>query len=643
MRFLATTTLLMGLLCLLPAASAEGWRSSGPWGGSATSIWVSPDQPSTVLAGSRNSIIFRSLDAGRTWSRLPFPRHFLGTVAAVASIPGDPKSYIAGLSLPSSPFAGVWYSQDAGATWKQAEGLAGISVEALAFWPRDPRRMVAGTRDGVWTSSNSGRSWTRISAPYNHELRGVTAVAIDPADSNIVYAGTTHLPWKTTDGGKNWSSIHDGMIDDSDVFSIFIDPSSPDSVFASACSGIYKSETAGAAWTKFQGIPASHRRTHVVRLHPSKRGVIYAGTTLGLLKSTNGGATFRQMNQLHILAMSFDPSNPETFYLATEGAGIWKSTDGGVTAEPINEGFVSRRAASLAASNGDLYLNVMQDGLSGGIFSSSDGGREWQLTANSAVLRDNHVSQLAGCPTDAGLIFAGNDTHVLRSSDGGKKWSEISLGGKTPPRLSSLACVQQDGGKQAVFAGTDRGLLKSLDLGRTWQPVRLTAVNIPHNVQAIYPTPLSPTRLCVRTTQAVYLSDDAGTSWRALSILFPVSAIYDMALAGGPNGPFLAATPQGLYGSDDGGKTWQRRTNGLAPGTVSTLAVRPGNSGEVYAAQFGKVYRSTNGGKDWLPIREAEIPEATLRKLAFHPADSSRLLALTPDLGVFYLDLSDDR
>jgi len=52
----------------------------------------------------------------------------------------------------------------------------------------------------------------------------VESLAIDPTDPDVVYAGTWHLPWKTTDGGKTWSNIKQGIIDDSDVFSIIIDP-----------------------------------------------------------------------------------------------------------------------------------------------------------------------------------------------------------------------------------------------------------------------------------------------------------------------------------------------------------------------------------------------------------------------------------
>jgi photosystem II stability/assembly factor-like uncharacterized protein len=195
-------------------------------------------------------------------------------------------------------------------------------------------------------------------------------------------------------------------------------------------------------------------------------------------------------------------------------------------------------------------------------------------------------------------------------------------------------------GNPALFAGTDKGLFRSGDLGATWQPVKLTTAAIRHSVQAIYTSPAAPRRMAVRTGQAVFVSEDAGTTWKVLNILFPVSLIYDLALPDKTAGTFLLATAQGLFVSEDGGKMWQQTERGLAPGTVSTLAVRPGRNGEVYAAQFGKVYRSVNGGRDWTVLPRAEIPETTLRKLAFHAGESGRLLALTPDLGVFYLDLS---
>ena len=98
-----------------------------------------------------------------------------------------------------------------------------------------------------------GESWTAISPANDPELRPVVSLAFHPANPGIIYAGTTHLPWRTLDGGAHWESIHSGMIDDSDVFSIAVDAQSPATVFASACSGVYRSGDAavpGGGWPR---------------------------------------------------------------------------------------------------------------------------------------------------------------------------------------------------------------------------------------------------------------------------------------------------------------------------------------------------------------------------------------------------------
>lgn len=619
-------------MCLLWARGE--WKPAGPWGGSATSIWVDRNRPDVLLAGARHSLVFRSVNGGQRWERLNFPRYFSATVTAVMIHPAEPGLYLAAAETPQGTGAGVWYSEDEGTTWKAAEGVEGLSTHALAYFPANPRILAAATRDGVWKSTDSGRSWKRISAPYHHELRAVTAVAFDPRDEGTVYAGTTHLPWRTTDGGKTWKIIHDGMLDDSDVFSIFVDPERPERVLASACSGIYRSEDGGLNWTKFRGIPAEQRRTHVVRQMPGRNGTIFAGTTLGLLKSIDGGATFRRVNRLHVYALDFDVGDPRRLYLATEGGGIWKSEDAGETFRQINEGFASRRAAGMAEAGGVLYLNVAGDGPWGGLYVSRDGGTSWRAVEKDKTFPEGHVTRLAACPSREDLLLAGNDERIFRSLDGGRNWVPVRIGGGIRLRMQAVACVEA-GGKESLLAGTDIGLWRSVDLGATWLPVRLTAANIRHSVQELIATQVDGGRVLARTAHAVYLSTDGGANWRVLSMLFPASSIYDMAVT---EKTLLAATADGLYLSGDGGAHWERVEKGLEPGTVSTLAARPGRGGEVFAGQFGRIYRSADGGRRWKVVEGADLPSVSLRRLLLPDAKDRRLLGLTPDAGVFYLD-----
>jgi photosystem II stability/assembly factor-like uncharacterized protein len=624
-------------LTLAAFPAMAGWQAAGPFGGSATSVALHPANPETMLVGARNSLIFQSKDGGLHWQRLPFPRLFLGTVSALLIDQDNPRRYYAALNNDYSAEAGVWISEDAGETWRRPESLGGLSVHALAQWAKDPRRMVAGTRDGVWLSDDAGETWRRISKPYNHELRSITAVAIDPADKRVIYAGTTHLPWKTKDEGATWSSIHNGMVDDSDVFSIYIDPRKPERVFASACSGIYLSNSAGESWSKVRGIPGTHRRTHVIRLHPKNPNVIYAGTTLGLLKSTDAGVTFRKLNDLHILSLAFDPRDPEKLWLAAEGSGLWFSSTGGQKIERSVRGFVNRRVVDAAWAGDRAWVNTVQDGDSGGVYFSEDGGRQWELAASGARLGDQHLHLLAADPNNPGLVLAGNERRLLRTLDGGKTWKPVVA---FPPgyKIQALAATLRD--ESTVFlAGTDKGLLRSTDQGSTWRPVPLTLAKIVPDVKSIRISPRG-SRAIARTGHTLYLSGNAGETWWTVPVLVPTSTIYDIALGDEAGDPILLATARGMLRSEDGGKHWSPATDGLEEGTVSTVAFRPDGKSVVYAAQFGRVFLSEDAGKTWRPLPGASLPEATIRRLWFHPRFGERLLALTPDLGVFYLDLT---
>ena len=105
------------------------------------------------------------------------------------------------------------------------------------------------------------------------------SLAVDPQNPKVIYAGTWHLPWKTEDGGKNWVNIKQGIIDDSDVFSIIIDPADSKTIYLSACSGIYKSSDAAEQFHKIEGIPLTARRTRKLLQDPTDVNTVYAGTT----------------------------------------------------------------------------------------------------------------------------------------------------------------------------------------------------------------------------------------------------------------------------------------------------------------------------------------------------------------------------
>lgn len=637
--------LLLLLFVLLESLPVYGqWRLSGPFGGSARSIAIDPGNPRTLLAGARDSLLFRSDDAGTLWRLLPFPAGSPGTFNALIIDPAASGHFYAGLDAGDSADSGVYESLDGGEHWQTLSDIRGARIESLAMSPGNPRVLAAGTSKGVFLTADGGQSWRRISNEGNPEMQDITALAFDPNDGSTIYAGTPHLPWKTTDGGANWLSISTGLIDDSDIFSIRVDPKRPQLVFASACSGIYRSENGGELWTKLRGIPGTHRRTHIIAEDPSDPETIFAGTTLGLFKSLDRGHSWLHLNSEQVNWMVFDPENPLVLYLATEYAGILKTADSGKTFTPVNRGFVNHRLTQITGSGEHLYASSIYEGLHGGVFASIDGGLDWTLRANEDVLSGRNLNSLVAAPSKKDLLFAASEDAVLKSTDGGKTWSRLVIQPTIAPgrtaqhfgriRIQSLQVVQTD--KLLIFVATQSGLFRSTNGGTGWERISVNGIaGVP--VLAIYAPPRGVSRLAVRTSGGLYISEDEGRNWRPAPL--PDYYIYDIALPVAGDAPILAATSHGLLQSVDGGAHWKLIANGIPAATVNSVRFHPERSLEAFLVQYGRVYHSLDAGASWQLFPSEGLENSWIHTLWLSPDIPGRIFALSTARGALVFDM----
>lgn len=655
----------------------NGWTISGPFGGTARTVALDPQKPDVVLAGGMNSLVFRSHDAGQNWELLDFPKRNLAEITSILVDPTDSTHYFAGMIAAED--GGLFESHDEGSSWEPVKAISKFGVRALAASASKPSEFVAGTLQGVWLSEDSGKSWKRISDKENLEMQGISAVAVDSKDPQVIYAGTSHLPWKTTDGGKTWESIHTGMIDDSDVFSIFVDPSNPSDVLASACSGIYSSYTRGDAWKKLLGIPNTSRRTHVIREDPSGENVIYAGTTTGLYKSTNRGGSWKTLSDTQANNIVFDPSHPGRMYLALEYEGIGRSDNGAETIQLINHGFVDRSISSVTRSGDKLLALETQEGETSGIFSSSDRGETWTRAPDVRGLGGVHLKAIAGMPSQPAILLAASPHHMFKSTDGGFLWKPLPVRLIVPPAEPAAAAppsktvsrasvshspahgsarvhVKQPvkpvvktrevfpleigalysmkkGDQDVVFAATDLGLLMSADAGERWTA---TAIAGSPGVSALYSAADASGSLIARTAAGLLISKDCGEHWAQLPFPLPPADVNEIAISGGQSSTLLAATRLGLYSSPDDGANWYVSHSGIAASTVNSVLFT-GSEGVAYAVAYGHLYKTTNAGGTWKEESSA-IPSTRVRRLWLPDPASGRLYVITSDLGILFRD-----
>ncbi len=636
------------LVAVLPLFGA--WKLAGPFGGSARAIAIDPRNGGTLIAGARDSLLFRSDDAGASWRLLPFPRGTPGVFNSVLIHPNESGHFYAGLDAGDSQDSGVWESTDGGDHWRVLAGTRGARIESLAISPADAGMIAAGTSKGVFLSTDAGATWKRISREGDPEMQDITALAFDPADTHTLYAGTPHLPWKTTDGGATWHSISTGLIDDSDIFSIRVDPQRPQLIFASACSGIYRSDSAGESWLKIHGIPGTHRRTHIISEDPRNSDTIFAGTTLGLFKSPDGGKTWRHLSFEQVNWMVFDPGDPRTLYLATEYAGILKSTDSGETLRPVNLGFANHRLSQLTSDGKRLYASSTYEGLYGGVFVSVDGGLAWSLRANEEALLGRNLHSLTASPRGA-VVFGASEDAILKSADAGKTWSALPVprpltrngqpvASARRNRIHALRAISPDldQAKVVLFAGTDAGLFRSSNLGTTWEQLKATGLTgIP--ILAVYAPSSGASRLAVRTAAGLFISGDLGRTWQPAMLPDSSYYLYDLALPASREVAILAATSRGLLRSADEGAHWKLVTEGVPAATVDSVRFNPEQKLEAFLVQFNTVYRTVDGGETWRSLSSDGLQDAAIHTLWFAPDLPRRIFALSAARGALVFAL----
>jgi photosystem II stability/assembly factor-like uncharacterized protein len=596
-------------LATLPAwasgPAVTPWAAFGPDGGDARRLAPDPHDPSHLYLGTTNGWIYESHTAGDSWSRLAQvgKRDDL-VLDSILVDPSNSKHVVVGAKVIDHPDGGIYFSYDGGATWTNQAEMRGQSVLSLTQSASDPRTLVAGTLQGVYRSTDGGMHWGLMSPPGSKEIHNVQSVAIDPRDPAIIYAGTWHLPWKTSDGGEHWENFgaKQGIIDDSDVFSIIIDPMKPNTVFASACSGIYKSETAGAKFTKISGIPNTARRTRRLLQDPSHLGTVFAGTTEGLYRSDDAGKTWARITGPEVIVndIEVDFADPRRVLIATDRGGVLASDDGGDSFHASNTGFSARQITALkrdARRADTLFVGVVNDKNWGGVFESDNGGQNW--TQRSDGLEGRDVFALGQAPD--GTMIAGTSHGLFRLDTAAETWTRVVA---APGSFTPREPVQAILARPAVPAGAT--------------PTAETSSNL--TPVATSDAPLKPQKKAVKLTPAQVKAKQAAAKRAAVlpaaanhppakKVKAPVAATDATLFDGSVNSivtsgnTVLAATSAGLLTSQDDGISW------AATGPADSWEWRflAAAKGYVVAATLRTVLLSSDGGARWARMKLPEI------------------------------------
>src|SRR5215831_15588426 len=263
-------TAVAGLTAVVPRAQSVGrvdpalfeelrWRHIGPFRGGRTKAAAGiSSQPNVFYVGAVNGGVWKTTDAGRTWTPI-FDNQPTGSIGAIAVAPSDPRIvYVGsgeGLQRPDlSVGDGIYKSSDSGATWTHLGLRDGQQIPKIVIDPRNPNRLFVAAlghpygpneERGIFRSTDGGQTFQKVL--YRDENTGGKDVDIDPSNPNIVYAVLyegRQGPWengawsgaggifKSTDGGNTWKELKNGLPDRIGNAELTIAPSDSKRIYA---------------------------------------------------------------------------------------------------------------------------------------------------------------------------------------------------------------------------------------------------------------------------------------------------------------------------------------------------------------------------------------------------------------------------
>jgi photosystem II stability/assembly factor-like uncharacterized protein len=376
---------------------------------------------------------------------------------------------------------------------------------------------------------------------------------------------------------------------------------------------------AGRGASSWQSVGPSPPAVEAAIVSNAATHTIFIGSNGGgILKSTDDGVSFVAVNkgldEVTIAAMAMDPKNPDVVY-ASAAFSMYKTVDGGASWFPIGGSGVS---LIIDPEN----PNTLYAGLSpsGGVAKSVDGGETFLPASNG--MGTPAVFALAIDPNNPNVLYAGTQGFgAFKSTDGAQSWTALNI----DSTVWSLLIDSSDG---FVYAGTNgHGIYRSVDGGNSFERIGSPDVGV------VFALAKSGRQLFAGTaTQGISVSNDGGRHWNNTGVTPNTVLIMSV----GTRGEVYAGTNfDGVFvhraeGFEDRGhlneqeRTWHRlawrQLQRCACQNGHAIAVDPGDSEHVFlSTNDGGLLVTEDGGRHWSDAGVNGLVSRAPRGIGFDP------------------------
>ncbi len=582
------------------------YRLVGPAaGGRVARVAGVAGDPLTYYAATAAGGVWKSTNGGTRWESV-FDDQPISSIGSIAVAPSDPNIVWVGSGEANirgnvGEGNGIYRSTDAGETWShvwKAEGQIGT----VAVHPTDPDTAFAavlgspfgpGPDRGVFRTTDGGASWQKVL--YRDAETGASDVCFHPANPRVLFAGlwqTRRQPWGMTSGGPGsglyisrdsgdtWKRLEGEGLPEGiwGRVGVRVSASEPDRVYAlieAEDGGLFRSDDGGVKWVRINPSWGLRQRAWyytTLTIDPVNAEVVWF-PQVAMLKTIDGGRTVHTARgggwDYHDVWI--DPSDPRRMIVGSD-AGVSLSADGGATWTRPPMPIAQFYHLSVDTNTPYRVLGSLQDfGTVSGPSNSLHGGgirlSDWHSVGGGEA---GHV---VADPSDPETVWAGEYLGYISRFDG--RTGQAPHVGIFPDNGSGHGAADQ----RFRFQWT--------------APIVIS----PHDPQVVY-----------HAANVLFRTSDGGRSWQAISPDLTRDDPGKQAWSGGPitgdntgvefyctifavaespveAGVIWAGSDDGLvHITRDNGVTWSRVTPPGTPewGTVTTIEASRWDSGTAY-------------------------------------------------------------
>ncbi|HSN56064.1 MAG TPA: hypothetical protein VLT32_15425, partial [Candidatus Sulfomarinibacteraceae bacterium] len=332
-----------------------------------------------------------------------------------------------------------------------------------------------------------------------------------------------------------------------------------------------------------------------------------------------------------IADLAVDPTDESRIFAAVASGGVWRSSNGGTTWEPVfdSEGSYSIGCVTIDPNHPNVVWvgtgeNNSQRSVSfgDGVYKSLDGGSTW---TNMGLAESEHIGNIVVDPRDSDVVWvaaqgplwrSGGDRGLYRTSDGGATWervlhvsddtgiAEVRLHPDDPDTILATAYQRRRHTWTLINGGPESGLYKSTDGGETWREV---TAGLPEGDMGRMGLCISPADTDVvygvvdaaRDEGGFVRAADRGSSWHKRSDHAPGGDYYNELFCDPAEVDRVYSMDVWMQVTDDGGETFANVGERFKHVDNHALWIDPSDPRHMIAGSDGGIYETFDRGATW--------------------------------------------